>query len=314
MDKKRKTQMEIKMQSRRIPKTNINVSKICLGTMTFGSPVGEVDAIKLIHFGIDKGINFIDTANMYEGYAREAGSSGGVAEKIIGKAMSGKRDTVVVATKVGMKVGNAAEDNFTSPAAILKQLDKSLERLKTDFIDIYYLHQPDSNTQIIDTLTVMNKLIVNGKIRHYGLSNFSAEQLKVILEVADVNKLQRPVICQPGLSYLKQDALKNLIPLCEKENIAVTPYQILQGGLLTGKYKRGCEAPKDSRKAEKDDWVWELTDELFDKIENFEDEATKEGLSMTQYAIRWTLNQSAVVSTIVGIKKIEQIDEAIAAE
>lgn len=301
------------MENKLIPNTDISVSQICLGTMTFGSPVCEADAIKLVHNAIDKGINFIDTANMYEGYNRSAGSAGGVAEEILGKAVAGKRDELVLATKVGMKVGDAPEDDYTSPAAILKQLDKSLKRLKTDFVDIYYLHRPDPDTPMVDILSILDELITRGKIRSYGISNYSTEQLKEMLEVADVNNLQRPVICQPGLSYLKQDALESLVPLCEKENIAVTPYQILQGGLLTGKYKRGCEAPEGSRKAEKDNWVWELTDELFDKLESFEAESTKAGLSMTQYAIRWALNQPAVVSAIVGVKKVEQINDAIAA-
>ena len=301
------------MINKQIPKTDISVSPICLGTMTFGSPVGETDAIKLVHHAIDKGINFIDTANMYEGYNRSAGSAGGVAEEILGKALADRRDKVVVATKVGMKVGDTPNDDFTSPAAILKQLDLSLKRLKTDFVDIYYLHRPDPDTPMIEILSILDELISKGKIRCFGISNYSTEQLKEMLTVADANNLQRPVICQPGLSYLKRDALESLIPLCEKENVAVAPYQIFQGGLLTGKYKRGCEIPKGSRKAEKDDWVWELTDELFDKIEGFEAEANKAGMSMTQYAIRWTLNQPAVVSAIVGIKKTEQIDDAIAA-
>ena len=301
------------MQNRQIPKTDINVSPICLGTMTFGSPVGEADAIKLVHHSIDKGINFIDTANMYEGYNRSAGSAGGVAEEILGKALAGKRDGVVVATKVGMKVGNAPEDDFTSPSAILKQLDLSLKRLKTDFVDIYYLHRPDPNTPVMDILSTLDELITKGKIRSFGISNYSTEQLKEMLAAADANGLQRPVICQPGLSYLKQDALESLIPLCEKEGIAVAPYQILQGGLLTGKYKRGAKIPEGSRKAEKDSWVWELTDELFDKIECFEAEANEAGMSMTQYAIRWALNQPAVVSAIVGVKNAQQIDDAVAA-
>jgi L-glyceraldehyde 3-phosphate reductase len=301
------------MINKQIPKTDIIVSPICLGTMTFGSPVGEADAIKLVHHAMDEGINFIDTANMYHGYNRSEGSAGGVAEEIIGKAVANRRNKVVIATKVGMQVGDAPEDDFTSPAAILKQLDLSLKRLKTDVVDLYYLHRPDPSTPMIEILSVLDELINNGKIRCYGISNYSAKQLKEMLAVADANCLSRPVICQPGLSYLKQDAMENLIPLCEKEKIAVNPYQILQGGLLTGKYKRGSEIPKDSRKAEMENWVWELSDELFDKIESFETEAKTASESVTQHAIRWTLKQPAVVSAIIGVKSIGQIDEAIAA-
>ncbi len=299
------------MKNRQIPGTDLSVSPICLGTMTFGTPVSETDAVKLVHYAIDKGINFIDTANMYEGYTRYIGSSGGVAEEILGKALSSCRDKVVIATKVGMKVGNAPEDEGTSPAAIRKQLEWSLKRLTMDTIDIYYLHQPDPEASLAEILATLREVIKEGKIRYYGISNYSAEQLKELLGAADENNLPRPVICQPPLSLLKQDALSVLLPLCEREKIAVAPYQILQGGLLTGKYKRGKEIPSDSRKAEKKEWVWDFNDELFDKLEKFEEEAKKKGFTMTQYAIRWVLDQPTVVSAIVGVKHPSQIDSAI---
>ncbi len=150
-------------------------------------------------------------------------------------------------------------------------------------------------------------------MRHYGVSNYSARQLSDLLSTADANGLPRPVLCQPPLSLLRQDALSDLLPLCERERIAVSPYQILQGGLLTGKYRRGESLPEDSRKAEKDGWVWELTDALFDRLDEIEAQSRKAGLSMTQYAIRWVLEQPAVVAAIVGVKRTEQIEEAMAA-
>lgn len=299
------------MENRRIPGTDLNVSSICLGTMTFGTPVGEADAVKLVHYAMDKGINFIDTANMYEGYTRFVGSAGGVAEEILGKALSGRRDRVVLATKVGMKVGGAPDDEGTSPEAIRKQLERSLKRLKMDFVDIYYLHKPDPETPIEDTLGALNEAVEQGKVRHYGISNHSGDQIREVLRTADGNNLPRPVMCQPPFSLLKQDALADVLPLCEKENIAAVPYQILQGGLLTGKYRRGKAVPPDSRKAEKEGWVWELDDELFDKIEAIEREAKKENVSMTRYAVKWASEQPAVLSVLVGIKRPSQIDEAV---
>lgn len=301
------------MKQVKIPKTDINVSQICLGTMTFGSPVGQEDASKIIHQALDEGINFIDTANMYEGYNRVVGSAGGVAEEIIGKALKRKRDQVILATKVGMCVGKEPEDEGTSPEAIRKHLELSLRRLDTDVIDIYYLHSPDPKTPLIETLGELDLVIKQGKIRYYGISNYSAKQLKDLLTIADENKLPRPVICQPPLSLLKQEALTDLLPLCKEESIAVAPYQILQGGLLTGKYHRGTPLPKDSRKAKKNGWVWDLNDEIFDQLEEIEVQAEKEGLNMTQYAIRWVLSQPAVVSAILGVKRIEQLKEAILA-
>ncbi len=299
------------MKKNQIPKTELNVSEICLGTMTFGSPLNKDEAIKVTLKAMDLGINFIDTANMYEGYNRFAGSSGGVAEEILGEALKGKRNEIILATKLGMKVGDQPEDEGTSPAAIRKHLELSLKRLKTDYVDIYYLHKPDPETPLPDILNELDKVRKEGKIRYYGISNYSAEQLKELLSVADENKLPRPVICQPPLSLLRQDVLADLLPLCKEENIAVAPYQILQGGLLTGKYHRGEPLPKDSRKAEKSDWVWELDDELFDKLEEIEAESKKAGMSMLQYAIRWALSQPGVVSAILGVKNIKQLENIV---
>ena len=134
------------MQFTTLPGTGISVSRLCLGTMTFGSPVAEPDAIRLVHDAAELGVNFIDTANMYEGYNRFAGSAGGVAEEIVGKAVAGRRTDFVVATKLGMKVGDTPVDENTSPEAIRVQLRRSLRRMNTDYIDLYYLHRYDPNT------------------------------------------------------------------------------------------------------------------------------------------------------------------------
>ncbi len=297
-----------------IPKTDLSVFPVTLGTMTYGSPVAFDDAVKLTRYALSRGINMVDTANMYEGYNRYAGSSGGVAEEIVGEAIKTvQRDSVLVATKLGMKVGDAPEDEGTSPAAIRKQLDASLRRLATDYVDLYYLHRPDESVPMEEILGALQAEIKAGKIRHYAISNYSARQLQSLLAVADKEGLPRPVACQPPLSLLKQDLLTDLVPLCAKEAIAVIPYQIYQGGLLTGKYKRGMKPPAGSRADEKPDWVEDLSDKLFDVLEAFEGEAAKLGRTMTQHALRWTLDQPGVVSAIVGVKNEGQIDDAVGA-
>ena len=301
------------MQLRRIPKTNLDVSPVCLGTMTFGTPVAGPEAVRLVHYALDQGVNFIDTANMYEGYSRYIGSAGGVAEEILAEALAGRRERVVIATKVGMKVGAAPEDEGTSAAAVRKHLDRSLGRLKTDCVDLYYLHRPDPAAPLVETLGALADAIRAGKIRHYGVSNYSAAQLSELLALADANRLPRPVIHQPPLSLLKPDLAVDLLPLCAREQIAVAPYQVLQGGLLTGKYRRGAAVAKDSRAAEKPPWIPKLDDALFDRLDAIEADARREGLSMTAYAIRWALRQPAVVSPVIGVKRASQIDEAIAA-
>lgn len=296
-----------------LSQAEMKVSKICLGTMTFGTPVGEKDAVRLVHYANSQGINFIDTANMYEGYARVPGSSGGVAEQILGKAIKNARHNYIIATKLGMKVGNEPEDEFTSPAAIEKQLNRSLKNLDTDFIDIYYLHKFDPNTTAEDILLSLDKQIKAGKIRCYAVSNYSADQLKNLVQAAKTLGVPKPVMCQPSMSLLNTQALETTLTYCESENISVVPYQVLQGGLLTGKYKRGATVPSGSRAAEMPSWVGDMDSNLYDKLEEFQKCADEKRLSMTQYAISWALSQPAVVSALVGVKNENQIDEAIGA-
>lgn len=297
-----------------IPGTEMSVSKICLGTMTFGSPVAEEDAIRLVRYAMDEhGINFVDTANMYEGYNRYAGSSGGVAEEILGKAVEGRRQDFILATKVGMKVGNNPEDEDTSPEAIRIQLRRSLKRMNTDYIDIYYLHRYDPHTDPHDIARAIGDELKAGTVRSWGVSNYTADQFKALIAAAREENIKMPSMCQPSLSLLNTGALTDMLPLCAEEGIGVIPYQILQGGMLTGKYRRGQAAPAGSRLAEKPEWMKPFTDEVYDVIEHSAQMAQERGISMTQYAIQWALEQPAVVSTLVGVKREAQIDEAAAA-
>ena len=153
------------MIQRTIPLTDLKISPLCLGTMTFGTPVAEADAIRLTHWAIDHGVNFLDTANMYEGYSRYPGSAGGVAEEILGKALKGKRDKVVLASKVGMKIGPADDDQGLSRAHVLREMDRSLARLGCECLDLYYMHKPDPTTPLGESVRAFNDLIDAGKAR-----------------------------------------------------------------------------------------------------------------------------------------------------
>jgi aryl-alcohol dehydrogenase-like predicted oxidoreductase len=281
--------------------------------MTFGTPVGEADAIELTHWAIDHGINFIDTANMYEGYTRTIGSAGGVSEQILGKALKGRRDQVVLATKVGMKIGPENDDEGLSRKHVLREIDRSLKRLQCDFVDLYYMHKPDPNTPLAESVQAFDDLIDMGKIRHWAISNFSAEQISDLLQVCDENGWRRPVVLQPPYSLLKPAIEKDILPLCQQEGIAVLPYQVLQGGLLTGKYRRDQAVPADSRQVEKPEWTLELTDEVFDRLEQIEVEARAKDRSLMQHALLALLEQPAVVSLVVGAKRIDQLERLIAA-
>ena len=301
------------MKYRSIPNTTLEVSPICLGTMTFGTPVAEPEAIEITHFAIDNGINFLDTADIYEGYTRVIGSPGGVSEEMLGKALAGRRDKVVLATKVCNAVGPGPDDVGLGRKHIMRGIENSLARLRTDFVDIYYFHRPDPDTPIEESIAAFNELIDAGKVRHYGFSNYDAAGIEAILRACDDAGLRRPVITQPPYSLLKRDIEQDVLPLCHKEQIAVVPYQVLQGGLLTGKYRRGQAAPPGSRLSEKKEWVGDVSGETFDTLEGIERDAEVAGLTMTQYAITWTLKQPGITSAIIGVKRPQQVADAIEA-
>jgi L-glyceraldehyde 3-phosphate reductase len=296
-----------------LPKTDLKVSPLCLGTMTFGTPVGEADAIHLTHWALEHGVNFLDSANMYEGYSRVPGSAGGVGEEILGKALRGKRQQAVVATKVGMKIGPADDDQGASRAHILREIDRSLARCGCDYVDLYYMHKFDPSVPLAVSVQAFNDLIIAGKVRYWAISNFSAEQIINLLKVCDENNWHRPVALQPAYSLLKRDIEAEILPLCQREQIAVVPYQVLQGGLLTDKYQRGAAVPSDSRQVEKPEWTMALTSEMFDQLEQIKAEAQKQGRTLLQHALNSLLQTPAVYSLVVGVKNIPQLEGLIAA-
>ena len=296
------------MQQRRIPNTDLDVSVVCLGTMTFGTPVDQQGVDSIIDWCLDNGLNFIDTADMYEGYTRFLGSPGGKSEAYIGNALKGRRDRAVVTTKVGNPVG---DDSYSGTGLgrdhMLHQIDASLQRLRTDYVDIYEMHRDDPDTPLAESIATMAGLIEAGKVRHWGFSNFEPDDIHRMIALCDDNDWPRPVIAQPQLSWLVRDSEEAYIPTCVQYDIAVTPYRTLQSGLLTGKYKRGQEAPAGSR-GDESSWLDDPDDELWDRIEEFEREAAAASLTPTQYAVKWLLDRPGVTSVIVGCKRPDQLE------
>ena len=299
------------MRRRAIPGTELMVSELCLGTMTFGTPVGREDAIGLCHAGFDAGINFIDTANSYEGYSRVVGSAGGVAETLIGAALKGRRADAVIATKVGMKIGPEADYEGLSPAHIRREAERSLTRLGIERIDLYYLHRPDPVVPLAETVAAMQGLIDAGKIAHWGISNFSAGQLAELLAVCDAGGWTRPVAVQPAYSLLKRDVEAELLPLCAREPLAVIPYQVLQGGLLTGKYGAAM-VPSDSRLAARPEWLGRVDEALFATLAELTTEANARGRTLIAHALLELLAAPAVTSLIVGATRPQQLRDLVA--
>jgi aryl-alcohol dehydrogenase-like predicted oxidoreductase len=301
------------MQRQSLSNSDLQVSPICLGTMTFGNPVSQNDAVRLVHWAIDQGINFIDTADMYEGYDRFLGSPGGVGETILGHAIHDRRKQVHITTKVGNSVGTGEyEGTGLSRSHILHQIDASLRRLQTDYVDIYELHRPDPNTPLEESVSVMVQLIEAGKVRHWGFSNYSGDQIHDLVRICDQHSWPRPVVSQSPYSWIKRDEESNSLPACRELQISVTPYQPLQGGLLTGKYQKGQPLPKDSRAAESP-WLEPPQETLLDDLARFEAEARETQLSPAQYAIHWLLNQEGIDSVVVGLKRVDQLDELLKA-
>lgn len=300
------------MKYRRLGSSGLLVSPICLGTMTFGTPVAEPDAIRLVHGAIDLGINFIDVANTYEGYARVLGSPGGVAEKIVGKALRDRRDKVILTTKVGSPLGPGPQDVGLSATHILRELDRSLQRLQTDFVDLYIIHWPDRMTPLETTLSAIDQAVQQGKVRYFGASNNNAASLCEMLWHADKHQWPRVVSSQIPFSLLRREYQHDL-EFCQRHDIGVTPYQSLQGGVLTGKYRRGESLPHDSRAVEKPEWIWKINDELFDKMEAVENLARQVNRPVSQYVLAWTLAQPAMSALVVGVKRLEQVEDALGA-
>ena len=305
------------MQYRPLGSSGLQVSPICLGTMSFGNPISERDAIRLTHGAIDLGINFIDTANVYEGYNRVFGSAGGLSEQILGKAVCDRRDRVVLATKVAAPIGPGPQDRGATATHIVRELDRCLTRLQTDTIDLFVIHWPDKATPLETTLGAMDLAVRQGKVRCFGTSNHSAAQLCELLWTADKRHWTRVVSSQVPYSMLQRE-FHNDLEFCVRHRIGVTPWRSLQGGLLTGKYRRGQAPPPGSRYAETSDmktpgmWGGDTSTANFDQLEAIEKLAEEAGVPMASYVLAWTLAQPAMASLIVGAKRIEQVEQAIA--
>jgi len=300
------------MEYVRLGKTGLMVSPICLGTMALGPPVEKGRSIEIIEEAIELGINFIDTANCYGGYSKNAETSSGETEELVGEAIQGKREEVVLITKVGVPIGYGPQERGLSATHILRELDASLDRLGTNYIDLYLIHWPDRYTSREETLRAINTAVSQGKVRYFGISNHSAWQFCEFFHLADKRNWPLPVVSEIPYSMLRRDYHDDL-QFYDERDIAVTPYQPLQGGLLTGKYSKKEEPPDDSRAVKKPEWIWDFTDEVFEEIEELKKLAQEVDVPLSQYALAWALEQKSVSSVIVGSTKLNHLEEALEA-
>jgi aryl-alcohol dehydrogenase-like predicted oxidoreductase len=285
------------MDHRLLGRTGVSVSKMCLGAMMFGS-WGNPDhdeSIRIIHAALDAGINFLDTADVY---------GAGESEEIVGKALKGRRDDVILATKFHGAMGEAPNQQGSSRRWIIREVENSLRRLQTDWIDLYQYHRPDGITPIEETLGALEELVYEGKVRFIGSSNLDARQIVEADDVAKDRGWPRFVSAQNEYSFLQRAAEEELLPTAERLGIGVLPYFPLASGLLTGKYRRGQPAPAGTRLALRPE---RLTDDAFDKVEALESYAQSHGVSLLEVAIGGLAAQPAIASVIAGATKPEQV-------
>ncbi len=297
------------MKYRKLGKTGLKVSEICLGTMTFGNQIDEAESVKLIRWTIDAGINFIDTADMYVD---------GRTEEIVGKALKGVRQSVVLATKVGVwQSGPDVNDIGLSRKHIMDAIEGSLRRLGTDYIDIYYTHTSDKTTPIEETLRALDDLIHQGKVRYIGCSNYLAWQLCKTLWVSDNKNLARFDCIQPPYNLITRGIEDELLPLCTSEGVGVCVYNPMAGGLLSGKHDPNRPPPEDTRFGNKrqgknyTDRYWLPGN--FEAVTRFKETAEKHGRSMPRFSLAWVLNNRAITSIICGANSIKQLEENVGA-
>ena len=296
------------MDYRKVGRTGLMVSPVCLGTMTFGDQVNEADAIAMMHAAMDAGVNFIDTANMY---------AKGRSEEIVGKALKGRRDNVVLATKVGSEGNNRPTEHGLSRKHVLHSIETSLRKLDTDYVDIFYIHRPDYATPIEETLRTMDSLVRDGKVRYLGCSNLRAWQICKALWTSDALSIERCDILQTPYNLLTRDIEYEVLPLCAAEGVGVSAYNPLAGGLLTGKYDPnkppapGSRFTTDSLGKMYTDRYWNATN--FAAVESFRALASASGKDMAQMALAFVLANPVVTSVIIGATSMKHVQHNIAA-
>jgi aryl-alcohol dehydrogenase-like predicted oxidoreductase len=289
------------MNYRNLGGSGLKVSRICLGTNNFGGQVDEKASIAMLNKAVDCGINVIDTANGY---------TGGKSEEIVGKALKGRRDEVIIATKVGWGGSQAPNQTGLSRKHILSQVKRSLERLQTDFIDIYYLHRFDPETPLEETLRTYDGLILQGKVRYIACSNFTVSQIARAHEISKLHDWEKLIAVQPPYNLMQREIEKNILPYCEQEGLGVLTYTPLMGGFLSGKYSKTAPPPVGSRYRYNQKLWKRLDQELnFEVLQQLESVANDIGISMSRLAIAWILKNPIVTAPIVGASSIEQVEE-----
>jgi aryl-alcohol dehydrogenase-like predicted oxidoreductase len=298
------------MKLRNFGTTGVRVSPLCLGAMMFGKWGNQDhdDSIRIIHKALDSGINFIDTADVY---------STGESEEIVGKALAGgKRERVVLATKVHAPMGEDENQRGNSRRWIFQEVEASLKRLKTDWIDLYQIHRPAANTAIEETLGALTDLVRQGKVRYIGSSTFPASQVVEAQWAARDRRLERFVCEQPPYSLLVRGIESDVLPTCQRHDMAVIPWSPLAGGWLSGKWRKGQPTPTSGRAQRlpaRYDMALPENQKKLEVVEQYARLAEEAGISLIHLAIAFVIKHPAVTSAIIGPRTMEQLDSQLGA-
>jgi aryl-alcohol dehydrogenase-like predicted oxidoreductase len=300
------------MDMRFMGRTGLKVSELCLGAMTFGRESDEPTSFKILDRFVEAGGNFIDTANVY---------SIGISEDILGRWLKTKnRDDYVIATKVRFPMGSGPNQIGLSRKHILEAVTASLRRLGTDYIDMYQVHCWDSAAPLEETLSTLDMLVKSGKVRYIGASNYTGWQLQKAIDLSRHNGWEPFTCLQPLYNLLDRSTEWELLPVCINEGVGVIPWSPLRGGWLSGKYRRGMEAPPDNTRvdtASKNGWGenWQRynNEQTWSVIDCLLEIANEVGKSAAQVALNWLLRQPGVTAPIIGARTMEQLEDNMAA-
>ena len=292
------------METRKIGQTDLTVSRVCFGTMTFGGQMDEAEAHRTLDYCVDRGINFIDTANVY---------TGSKSEQVVGKWLARNRKKVVLATKVFGKMGEGTDDRGLSKAAILKAIDASLTRLQTDHVDLYYLHQPDNNIAIDESLAAMDALVKAGKVRYPASSNYSSWQVSEMLTIAAKRGYTPASVTQPMYNLLARGIESEYLPMAKHFRVATCVYNPLAGGMLTGKQQR--EKPQAGTRFDNNqmylDRYWHPA--YFDAVDKLAQVARDAQRSLVSLSLNWILHHTPADCVILGASRLEQLEQNLKA-
>jgi 1-deoxyxylulose-5-phosphate synthase len=293
-----------RMETRALPHTDLTVSRACFGTMTFAKQTDQAVSTRLVEQCLAGGINFFDTANAY---------SYGEAETILGNALKGRRDKVVLASKVGFKAGDGADDIGLKPAYILREIDRSLKRLRTDYVDLYYLHIPDWNTPIEESLEAMHQILRAGKARYLACSNYASWQVVEMHWLSQQRGYQAPYVTQPMYNLLARGIEQEYQAMCRKLEVSTVVFNPLAGGLLTGKHQ--IERPLAGGRFDSNqlylDRYWRPA--FFEAVDELKAIAAAAGRSIVDMALNWVLHHTPTDCAIIGASREEQLRENIEA-